>query len=203
VLPGARPQKRRRRTSEDADVRPHDESMLSSWTTWSTRRTLEWPGGGEPRFPMQLWDVGYGHVTTRHNPAESGMSLWTPGGDHPVGPPEGDPTPDLSADEQAQLAAMQAEMEEVRRQLLAAPAAVVVANHAMGIYELAAIHLTAETPKLPEAVLAIDALVALVEGLEGRLGDAEPTLREALVQLRAAFLEVKGRTATGGADASG
>jgi hypothetical protein len=126
------------------------------------------------------------------------MSLWTPGGDHPVGPPEGDPRADLSAEDRAQLDAMQTEMEEVRRQLLAAPASVVIANHAMGIYELAAIHLTAETPKLSEAVLAIDALVALVDGLEGRLGDAEPTLREALVQLRAAYLEVKGRTPTGG-----
>jgi hypothetical protein len=60
----------------------------------------------------------------------------------------------------------------------------------MGIYELAAIHLTASEPQLPQAVLAIDALAALVEGLEGRLGEAEPTLREALAQLRAAYLEV-------------
>jgi hypothetical protein len=154
---------------------------------------LEWPGGGEPRFPMQLWDVGYGHVTTRHNLARGPVTLWTPGGDHPVGPPEGDPGADLSADERAQLDAMQSEMEEVRRQLLAAPAAVVIANHAMGIYELAAIHLTADPPQLVEAVLAIDALVALVEGLQGRLGDAEATLQEALAQLRAAYLEVKAR----------
>jgi hypothetical protein len=159
---------------------------------------LEWPGGGEPRFPMQLWVVEYGHVRTHHNPAEPGVSLWTPGGDHPVGPPEGDPTADLSSDEQAQLAAMQAEMDEVRRQLLAAPAAVVIANHAMGIYELAAIHLTADPPQVVEAVLAIDALIALVEGLEGRLGDAEPTLREALTQLRAAYLEVKNRSTDSG-----
>jgi hypothetical protein len=161
---------------------------------------LEWPGGGEPRFPMQLWDVGYDHVTTRHNPAEAGVSLWTPGGDHPVGPPEGDPRSDPSSDEQARLEAMQAEMEEVRRQLLEAPAAVVIANHAMGIYELAAIHLTADPPQPVEAVLAIDALVALVEGLEGRLGDAEPTLQEALAQLRAAYIEVKARTPADGTD---
>jgi hypothetical protein len=121
------------------------------------------------------------------------MSLWTPGGDHPVGPPEVDPRAALSAEDRAQLDAMQTEMEEVRRQLLAAPASVVIANHAMGIYELAAIHLTAEPPQLTEAVLAIDALVALVEGLEGRLGEAEPTLREALAQLRAPYLEIKNR----------
>ena len=122
------------------------------------------------------------------------MSLWTPGGDHPVPPPGGDGPPDLSPEDQADLQSMQAEMAQVRDQLLAAPASVVIANHAMGIYELAAIHLTADEPKLSDAVLAIDALTGLVEGLEGRLGDAEPTLREALAQLRAAYLEVRNRS---------
>lgn len=126
------------------------------------------------------------------------MSLWTPGGDHPVGPPAAEPPPALSSDEAAQLEAMQAEMDQVRRELLAAPASVVIANHAMGIYELAAIHLTAQPPQLAEAGLAIDALTAVVEGLEGRLGDAEATLREALAQLRAAYLEVRDRPAGDG-----
>ena len=135
------------------------------------------------------------------------MSLWTPGGDHPIPPrdaappPAGDPLThdDLAPADQAQLHAMQAEMEEVRQGLLAAPASVVIANHAMGIYELAAIHLMSEQPRLVEASLAVDALAALVEGLEGRLGEAEPTLREALGQLRAAYLEVRSQS---GADAS-
>lgn len=121
------------------------------------------------------------------------MTLWTPGGEHDPAP-AAPPTDVLRDDERAQLEAMQAEMAEVRAQLLGAPAAVVVANHAMGVYELAAIHLTAEQPKLAEASLAIDALAALLEGLDGRLGEAEPTLREALAQLRAAYLEVRGRT---------
>ena len=120
------------------------------------------------------------------------MSLWTPGGEH-------QPEPELSDDEQAQLEAMQAEMAAVREQLLGAPASVVLANHAMGIYELAAIHLTAPSPQLAEASLAIDALAALVEGLAGRLGEPEPTLREALAQLRAAYLEVRGRSDDAGA----
>jgi hypothetical protein len=136
------------------------------------------------------------------------MSLWTPGGEHPVdrptgaggspgsGPPPGpapDPGPErpLTEDEAAQVEAMQAELAEARARLLEAPASVVVANHAMGLYELAAIHLTAPEPRLPEAVLAIDALAALVEGLPGRLGEAEPTLREALGQLRAAYVQVR------------
>ncbi len=127
------------------------------------------------------------------------MTLWTPDGERPVGraepdeaaTPSGGPSlDDLSPEDRAQLEAMQAELEDVRQQLLGAPASVVVANHAMGIYELAAIHLTASEPKLAEASLAIDALAALVEGLEGRLGEPEATLREALGQLRNAYLEV-------------
>lgn len=128
------------------------------------------------------------------------MSLWTPGGEHtpePERPPAGEhdvPGPDdLSPDDRAQLEAMQAEMAQVREQLLAAPASAVVANHAMGIYELAAIHLTSEAPRLAEASLAIDALAALVEGVRGRLGEAEPTLDDALLQLRSAYLEVRAR----------
>ena len=110
------------------------------------------------------------------------MTLWTPDGERPVGrddAPSGEPTDglpedlaDLSPEDLARLEQMQAELDQVRAQLVEAPAAVVIANHAMGIYELAAIHLTAPEPKLPEASLAIDALAQLVEGLEGRLGEA-------------------------------
>ena len=135
------------------------------------------------------------------------MSLWTPGGEHRPEPEpsaatgaEGPAEPslsDLSPEDRAQLEAMQQEMAEVRQQLLEAPASVVVVNHAMGMYELAAIHLTAEQPKLSEATLAIDALAALVDGLTGRLGEAEPTLREALSHLRTAYLEVKHRSEAG------
>lgn len=133
------------------------------------------------------------------------MSLWTPGGEHTPEPEPHTPTsaaPDdreLSPDEQAQLDEMQKEMAVVREQLLAAPAAVVIANHAMGVYELAAIHLTAPSPKLAEASLAIDALSALIDNLRGRLGDAEPTLTDALAQLKAAYLEVRGRASGGSA----
>ena len=140
------------------------------------------------------------------------MTLWTPGGEHtpepdrpgggaddPGPPAEGLDLEDLSPEDQAQLEAMQEQMAQVRQQLLEAPAEVVVANHAMGIYELAALHLTSERPKLAEASLAIDALAALVDSLAGRLGEAEPTLRDALAQLRAAYLEVRGRIGDAGA----
>lgn len=86
--------------------------------------------------------------------------------------------------------AVMAEMAEVRRQLSQVPAAVVVANHAMGLYELGAIHLSQEPPNIPEAKVAIDAFGLLVEGLQGRLGEAEPTLRDALGQIRLAFVQL-------------
>jgi hypothetical protein len=145
---------------------------------------------------MQLCHVGYGHAAMHHNLGGPGMSLWTPGGEHPVdrpGAPAEEEPPELSRDEQAQLEAMQAQMEQVQAQLLAAPAAMVVVNHAMGLYELAALHLMQPEPKLSEASVAIDSLAALVEGMAGRLGSDEDTVREALGQLRAAYLEVRAR----------
>ncbi len=78
----------------------------------------------------------------------------------------------------------------MRRQLAQVPPEVVIANHAMGLYELAAIHLSQDPPNAPAAALAIDAMGALVDGLAGRLGDAEPTLRDALSQLRLIFVQL-------------
>jgi hypothetical protein len=132
------------------------------------------------------------------------MSLWTPGGEHPVdrdapstdeatsAAASDDPLAGLTEDERERAMAMAAEMDEVRQQLASVPAAVVVANHAMGLYELAAIHLSAQPPNFSEAQVAIDAMGAVVEGLRGRLGDNEPTLVDALGQLRLAFVQLRG-----------
>ena len=91
-----------------------------------------------------------------------------------------------------QLEALQEEYAEARRRLAEAPAATVVVNHAMGLYELAAIHLSSEPPNLPEAALAIDAVACLIEGLGERLGPEVDTLRDALSQIRLAFVQIKG-----------
>ena len=87
--------------------------------------------------------------------------------------------------------ALAAHLEELRGQLLATPVEVVVANHAYGLFELAAIHLSERPPALGQARLAIDALGAIVEGLAGRLGDAEPSLVDALAQIRMAFVQIQ------------
>lgn len=124
------------------------------------------------------------------------MSLWTPDGEHRVEreavaeEPQPDPLKGLSPEEREQAQAMAAEMEEVRRQLASVPAAVVVANHAMGLYELAAIHLSSQPPNFVEAQVAIDGMAAISEGLTGRLGENEPTLIDALAQLRMAYVQL-------------
>lgn len=82
-------------------------------------------------------------------------------------------------------------MEDVRRQLAEVPASVVVANHVMGLYELAAIHLSAIPPDPTQAVLAIDAVACLVEGLGDRLGEDAATMRDALANIRIAFVQIK------------
>ena len=116
------------------------------------------------------------------------MSLWTPDGEHPV--PDDLSFEDLTDDERERAEAMAAELAEARRRVAEVPAAIVVANHAMGLYELGAIHLTRQPPDLDEARVAIDALAALLTGLAGRLGDEEAVLGEALSQLRLAFVSL-------------
>lgn len=133
------------------------------------------------------------------------MSLWTPGGEHPVdrgehpvdrddeptAPPAPGAPPQLSSDQELEAHEIAAEMQAVREQLAQVPAAVVVANHAMGCYELAAIHLSHQPPRLEEAQLAIDAFGALLGAVTGRLGPDESTLQDALAQIRLAFVQVK------------
>jgi hypothetical protein len=91
------------------------------------------------------------------------------------------------------IADAQAALEDARRRVAEAPPEVVVTNHVMGLYELAAIHLSADEPNLPAASLAIDAVAFLVEGLGDRLGPDATALRDALANIRLAFVQVKSR----------
>jgi hypothetical protein len=145
-------------------------------------------------------------------------SIWTPAGEHfpkkegndDASPPAG-PGSDTGvtrtspgappADEQA---VSQAEVDALRAQLAHTPAEVVVANHCYGLFELAAIYLSQTPPMLFQARLAIDGLGFLVDGLRGRLGEAEPALLESLSQLRLAFVRLEGVAEDpGGRDAAG
>jgi len=129
-------------------------------------------------------------------------SLWTPSGEHfpqeegdDAAPPPftspgdtdvTDPSHDVSEAE------AQAAVDAMRAQLANTPAEVVVANHCYGLFELAAIYLSQSPPMLFQARLAIDGLGYLLDGLRGRLGEAEPSLHESLSQLRLAFVRLEG-----------
>ena len=103
------------------------------------------------------------------------------------------PTTDDAANADDPIADAQAAIEEARRRVAEAPPEVVVTNHVMGLYELAAIHLAADQPNLPAAALAIDAVACLVDGLGDRLGPDIGSLRDALGNIRLAFVQIKAR----------
>jgi hypothetical protein len=117
--------------------------------------------------------------------------LWTPGGEEPAAAPAAAPEP--SEEEVAAL-------RELHARLAATPVADVIVNHAIGIWQLALVHLGVVTPpddagrrpapNLAAAGLAIDALTAIVDGLKDRLGEGEEMLREALGQAQMLYVEV-------------
>ena len=156
------------------------------------------------------------------------MSLWTPGGEVPVGrnrPADDTSAPttqssgtgrsgggespaasssdagaaglvggpdldELGPEERAQAEAMIAQMADVQRQIMSAPAAQFVTNHVVGLYELGAIHLNQPEPDIDEARLAIDAMGAVLDVAEARLGEDGRSLRDALTQLQMVFVQL-------------
>lgn len=132
-------------------------------------------------------------------------SLWTPSGGEPTPGPDaggaGEPAPDPAvpdqplADQHVPDQEVAEELRRVRAELATASVADLVANHAIGLWQLAVLHLTPEggaPVRLDEAGLAIDAMAALVDGVGDRLGENEAPLRDAMSQLRLAFVQVSG-----------
>ncbi|HMG27063.1 MAG TPA: hypothetical protein VKH36_09645 [Acidimicrobiia bacterium] len=120
-------------------------------------------------------------------------TLWTPGGEHQ---PEDQEQPEASAGAGSDDEAAREQLRQLREQLAATPVADIIANHAIGLWELALLHLSPDEgmpPDLDEARLAVDGVAALVEGLGDRLGRHEEPLREALAQLQLAFVEISRR----------
>lgn len=104
---------------------------------------------------------------------------------------DSDVSPDDDQATAIEAAEIEAAMAEARSRLAQVPAEVVVVNHVMGLYELGAIHLSSSTPDLVSASLAIDAMAAIVDGLGDRLGDDAQTMRDALSNIRMAYVGVK------------
>ncbi len=161
-----------------------------------------WTPSGERPIPRKP-DPAAGGTPGGAPPGAGGPGAGGPGGGGPGGGgpggggwgPGGEPSEEQV---QAELAALQA-------QLARTPAAVVVANHAFGLFELAALHLSLDPPQLDQARLAIDALAALVEGLGDRLDPHATELSTGLGQLRMAYVQISGAAASaaGGPGASG
>src|ERR1700722_10267847 len=130
-------------------------------------------------------------------PAPAGGGDPPPGRGGPPGDHDGpDVPPGMDEEELAeQMAAMRAELAN-------SPVEVVVANHCYGLFELAAVYLSQQPAMLSQARLAIDALGSLLDGLEGRLGDAEQQLKDGLSQLRLAYVQIDGAQRAGAEVAS-
>jgi len=126
--------------------------------------------------------------------------LWTPGSGGPadLGGPV-DLGGDLGIDPEEAAAA--AEMERVRAEVTSVPASDVVANHVIGLWQLAVLHLDpgpGRVPQLGEAAVAIDAVGAIVDALGDRLGENAGPLREALAQLHLAYAEIRAQVTGSG-----
>jgi hypothetical protein len=94
-------------------------------------------------------------------------------------------------------------MEALQEQLASAPAELVIANHAFGLFELAALHLSLHPPQMDQARLAIDALAGIVDALGSRLGEAHQQLSDGLSQLRMAYVQINAAAQPGASPPAG
>lgn len=158
-----------------------------------------WTPGGEhevPRNPPPSRPTGSEPASTDRAPSPAIEGPTVPLG---MDPSLLEALDELSPEQRAEAEQMLAEMTAAQERIASVPAADMIINHLGGIYELAAIHLNQDPPHFPEAALAIEALRAVLDRLEGRLGDAEASLREALRQIQVAFVQLKERAAPGDA----
>ncbi|HET7721176.1 MAG TPA: hypothetical protein VFK43_14520 [Acidimicrobiales bacterium] len=129
-------------------------------------------------------------------------TFWTPSGERPIPrdePAAASPPPPGSPEDGGEEMdeELRAELRAMQEQMIRTPAAIVVANHCIGLVELAALHLGQNPPNLADAQLAIDALAGILDALGSRMGENAPPLRQALNQMRMAFVEAKSATARG------
>jgi hypothetical protein len=138
--------------------------------------------------------------------------LWTPSGEHVPEPEPGSGTGSGAAgddflddgfedglDEELDPEVAE-ELRRVRAEIAATPVEDLVARHAVGLWELAVLHLSPDEDRplrLDQAAIAIDAMGGIVDTLGDRLGVHASALRDALGQLRLAFVDVQQRAASG------
>lgn len=133
-------------------------------------------------------------------------TLWTPSGEHqpdddgPAAPAPGAAAPPgtgaqgAAADDPA-LAEAEEQLRAVREELIRTPVVDIIANHVVGLWQLAVLHLDLEgsgVRNLDAARVAVDAVAALVRGLGEDLGQHQAPLEDALAQLQTAYVEIAG-----------
>lgn len=165
--------------------------MSTLWTPSGEHPVPPRPSGKDPRPGPASSGPGAGRPAAGR-PITGGANSGGPGTGPEGGPQRGADDGDYPEVQytQEELRQAEQEMDAVRQQLLRAPVEVVIANHAMGLWELAALHLSQDPPGLREAKMAIDAMGALLDGLAGQLGEPERTLAEGLSQIRLAFVQI-------------
>ena len=82
------------------------------------------------------------------------------------------------------------DLDRLRDELVDTDPAIVISNHCYGLFELAAVYLSAQPPRLDAARTAIDALAGITDSLGDRLGEAANPLAEGVAQLRLAWVQV-------------
>jgi len=138
------------------------------------------------------------------------MTIWTPRGEHEVSreaadtqqqapppnqppnsqPPSPSPTAqDPQVDPQAQREYEQ-QLAEIRQNILETPIELILAQHFLGLSEIAVIHLSEANPNLESARLVINAMNGIVSATQGELGDAEEALQLALHQVQMEYVKV-------------
>ena len=139
------------------------------------------------------------------------MSLWTPGGEHQVPATRRRPRPtgelgdepggidpdDLSDEERARLEAMAEEMAEVRQQLLRCRRRRSSPTTPWASTSWPPSTSPASRPTSPRAGWPSTPWAAWSRTCEGRLGENEPVLRDALAQLRLAFVQLQAAAGEG------
>lgn len=129
-------------------------------------------------------------------------TFWTPSGERriPREEPTASPAPPQDAGEEEMDPELRAELMAMQEQMLRTPAAIVVANHCIGLVELAALHLGQQPPSLADAQVAIDALAGILDAVGSRMGENGPPLHQALNQMRMAFIEARAATGRAGGE---
>ncbi len=168
--------------------------------------TIWTPGGERPVRPAS--SSAQNESSTRPRPGQSGetSTSTTVGGSGGSGGSSQEqakrPAPDFLNETEGEefteqeIAQAREQLEQARAQLLESPVEDVIANHCYGIFELAALYLSSQPAQLPKARVAIDSLGFLVEGLSSRLGPAEKELKDALTQIRLAYVQIETKEKT-------